>query len=111
LDLVYEEGKIKAESYELLEVDPEKYKADPEMIQIIDKAQEPYEKNIKTVIGKTKTPLCRYYVMETPMDNLITDAIMWKANPDIALSSGYRFCPPLLPKQETLKTKITRESL
>jgi sulfur-oxidizing protein SoxB len=111
LDLVFENGKIKAESYELLEVDPEKYPADKEMLRLIDKAQQPYEKNIKTVIGKTKTPLCRYYVMETPMDNLITDAIMWKAKPDIALSSGFRFCPPLVPRQGDTETEITREFL
>lgn len=31
------------------------------------------------------------------MDNMITDALMWKFNPDIAVSNGFRFCPPLNP--------------
>lgn len=43
----------------------------------------------------SKTSLVRYFVMETPMDNFLTDAIMWKFKPDIALSNGFRFCQPL----------------
>src|SRR5687768_18207273 len=45
---------------------------------------------IDRVIGTTKTPLVRYYIIETPMDNFLTDAIMWKFQPDIALSNGFR---------------------
>ena len=111
MDLVIENGKIKEEAYELMEVDPFKYKADPAMLQLINKAEEPYKQEIKRVIGKTKTPLMRYYVIETPMDNLITDALMWKAKPDIALSNGFRFCPPLLPDPKTGIADITKEFL
>lgn len=111
MDLIVENGKIKEESYELLEVDPEKYKADEEMLSLIDKAQEPYKTDIKKVIGKSTTPLVRYYIMETPTDNLITDAIMWKTNPDIAVSNGFRFCPPLIPDPVTKVADITKEYL
>lgn len=111
MDLVIENGKIKEEAYELMEVDPFKYKADPSMLQLISKAEEPYKQEIKRVIGKTRTPLMRYYVIETPMDNLITDALMWKAKPDIALSNGFRFCPPLLPDPKTGTADITKEFL
>jgi sulfur-oxidizing protein SoxB len=52
---------------------------------------------LSKVIGKTRTPLLRYYVIETPMDNLITDALMWKFNTDFVVSNGFRFCPPLAP--------------
>jgi len=31
------------------------------------------------------------------MDNLITDALMWKSQTDFAVSNGFRFCPPLVP--------------
>ena len=31
------------------------------------------------------------------MDNLITDALQWKFGADIAVSNGFRFCPPLVP--------------
>jgi 2',3'-cyclic-nucleotide 2'-phosphodiesterase (5'-nucleotidase family) len=97
LDIVIEDGKVKDHNYQLLDVDPEKYKADEEMLNMIRLAREPYKKELSTVIGKTKTPLVRYFVLENPMDNMITDAIMWKFKPDIALSNGFRFCPPLIP--------------
>jgi sulfur-oxidizing protein SoxB len=45
------------------------------------------------------------------MDNLITDAIMWKAQPDIALSNGFRFCTPLVPDPGTGEAEITKEYL
>ena len=36
-------------------------------------------------------------MIETPMDNLITDALMWKFDTDFVVSNGFRFCPPLVP--------------
>ncbi|MFM9074280.1 MAG: 5'-nucleotidase C-terminal domain-containing protein, partial [Bacteroidota bacterium] len=56
------------------------------------------------------TPLMRYFVLETPMDNLVTDAIRWKYKPDIALSNGFRFCQPLAVPPSG-KAPITREFL
>lgn len=111
MDLVIEDGKIKDEAYELLEVDPDKYTPDEEMVALVEKAREPYANEMKRVIGKTTTPLLRYFVIETPMDNLITDALMWKAKPDIALSNGFRFCPPLVPDEKTGEADITMEYL
>ncbi|HWB63439.1 MAG TPA: bifunctional metallophosphatase/5'-nucleotidase [Chitinophagales bacterium] len=111
MDLIIEDGKIKDQTYELLEVDPEKYAADEEMEQLVAKAYEPYNSQVKKVIGKTTTPLLRYFVIETPMDNLITDALMWKAKPDIALSNGFRFCPPLVPDKDTGSADITLDYL
>jgi len=111
LDIIMENGKIKDETYQLLEVDPEKYKADEEMIELIDKAFQPYQNEIKKIIGKSTTPLYRYFILETPMDNLISDALMWKAKPDIALSNGFRFCPPLIPDEKSGVAEITKEYL
>ena len=96
-DLVIEDGKIKDEMYELLEVDPEKYREDEEMKHLIDEVHGPYKLELGRVIGKTKTPLMRYFVLETPMDNMITDALMWKFKPDVSIANGFRFCPPLVP--------------
>lgn len=111
LDIVVENGIIKDQAYQLLDVDPDKYKEDEEMKRLINKANEPYKKELSRVIGKTKNPLLRYYVIETPMDNFITDAIMWKFKPDIALSNGFRFCPPLVPDPATGTADITIDFL
>lgn len=111
LDLVVENGKIKEQSYQLLDVDPERYKEDEEMKALVKKVREPYKEKVDRVIGTTKTPLVRYYVIETPMDNFLTDAVMWKFNPDIALSNGFRFCPPLVPDPKTGQAQITVDFL
>jgi 2',3'-cyclic-nucleotide 2'-phosphodiesterase (5'-nucleotidase family) len=111
LDLVIEEGVIKDQAYQLLDVDPDIYGEDQEMKALVAKAREPYRKQLDTVIGTTKSPLLRYYVLETPMDNFITDALMWKFKPDIALSNGFRFCPPLVPDSKTGVAEITEDYL
>ena len=36
---------------------------------------------------------------------------MWKAQSDIALSNGFRFCPPLVPDPKTREVEITKEYL
>ena len=111
LDFTIENGKLINTEYQLLDVDPVKYPADKEMQGLVEKAYEPFKKELQVIIGTSKTPLVRYFVMETPMDNLITDAIKWKFNPDIALSNGFRFCQPLALDPKTGLATITKEFL
>lgn len=111
LDLHFEDGKFKQFSYDLLDVDPVKYPADKEVQLMVDNAFAPFKSDLEKVIGTSTTPLVRYFVMETPMDNLITDAIMWKFKPDIALSNGFRFCQPLAVDPKTKVATITKEFL
>jgi 2',3'-cyclic-nucleotide 2'-phosphodiesterase (5'-nucleotidase family) len=111
LDFFFEDGKLTDFKYQLLDVDPVKYPADKKMEEMLAKAYAPFKENLTKVIGTTTTPLLRYFVMETPMDNLITDAVMWKFKPDIALSNGFRFCQPLAVNPTTGKANITREFL
>jgi len=111
LDLIIENGKLIHTNYELLDVDPAKYPADKEMQALVNKTYEPFKKELDTVIGTSTTPLVRYFVLETPMDNLITDAIKWKFKSDIALSNGFRFCQPLAVDPKTGLATITKEFL
>lgn len=108
--LEVQNGTILKEDYELLEVDPLKYKKDSLVAAVIEEAIAPYEEEIEQVLGYTKTPLYRYFVVENPMDNFITDASMWKNDVDIALSNGFRFSPPIVPN-ETGVAPITRGDL
>lgn len=111
LDIGTENGKMKSYKYQLLDVDPAKYPADKKLQAQIEKATAPFKQQLSKVIGTTTTPLVRYFVMETPMDNLITDAIHWKFKTDIALSNGFRFCQPLAVDSKTGKAAITKEFL
>jgi S-sulfosulfanyl-L-cysteine sulfohydrolase len=111
LDIQLENGKLKNFQYQLLDVDPAKYKADKALQTLIENAYAPHREGLQRVLGTTTTPLVRYFVMETPMDNLITDAIMWKFKPDIALSNGFRFCQPLAIDATKNSAAITKEFL
>jgi S-sulfosulfanyl-L-cysteine sulfohydrolase len=111
-DIIVEQGKVKETQYKLLEVDPAKYKPDPEMTDMVKKTREPFKEDLDKVIGITKKTLVRYFVLENTMDNLITDAVYWKFKPDIALSNGFRFCPPLVVDEKNGGTReITNEFL
>ncbi|HXJ01765.1 MAG TPA: bifunctional metallophosphatase/5'-nucleotidase [Micropepsaceae bacterium] len=110
LDVVLEDGKIKDSHYDLLEVDPEKYPADKAMLALVANVSAPYQDRLRMVVGSTNTTLVRYYVLENPLDNLITDAIMWKLKPNVALSNGFRFCPPIVANGRT-PTPITNDDL
>jgi S-sulfosulfanyl-L-cysteine sulfohydrolase len=94
LDLVVEEGKIIGEHYSLVEVDPAKYPADPDVQAVIRLNEQPYTEKMNQVIGYSKVPLYRYFVVENTIDTLIIDALKWKIGTDIVLSNGFRFCPP-----------------
>lgn len=111
LDLIIKDGKLESSNYQLLDVDPVKYPANKDVQALVDKAYEPFKTDLQRVIGTSTTPLVRYFVMETPMDNLITDAIKWKFKPDIALSNGFRFCQPLAVDPKTGVATITKEFL
>lgn len=94
LDLTVEDGKITGEQYELLEVDARKYKPKPAVTRLIGQLEAPYVADIERVVGYSKVPLYRYFVVENTIDTLILDALDWKLDVDIVLSNGFRFCPP-----------------
>lgn len=111
LEVYFQDGRLSEIKYDLLDVDPARYPADKKMQQLIDQAYAPFKKELQRVIGYTSAPLVRYFVLETPMDNMITDAVMWKFRPDIALSNGFRFCQPLAVDPATGRRAITKDFL
>jgi 2',3'-cyclic-nucleotide 2'-phosphodiesterase (5'-nucleotidase family) len=94
LDLEIKDGKIVGQQYQLLEVDPKKHKANKQVAALINQLEAPFLAEINRVVGYSKVPLYRYFVVENTIDTLILDALSWKVSVDIVLSNGFRFCPP-----------------
>lgn len=94
LDLEVRDGKVVGERYELLEVDVRRHKAKKEVSALIERLEAPFVADIERVVGYSKVPLYRYFVVENTIDTLILDALDWKVDADIILSNGFRFCPP-----------------
>jgi 2',3'-cyclic-nucleotide 2'-phosphodiesterase (5'-nucleotidase family) len=107
LDLVVQDNKIIKEDYVLVELDIRKYKADTDVQKVIKENEKPYTSEINQVIGYSKLPLYRYFVVENTIDTLIIDALKWKIGTDIVLSNGFRFCPPRTKRDATGNIPIT----
>jgi 2',3'-cyclic-nucleotide 2'-phosphodiesterase (5'-nucleotidase family) len=107
LDLEVTDGKITAQRYELMEVDPKKYEAKKEITALIEQVESPYHAEIEKVVGYSTVPLYRYFVVENTIDTLILDALEWKVGTEIVLSNGFRFCPPRSTPDATGNIPIT----
>ncbi|CAB3394057.1 bifunctional metallophosphatase/5'-nucleotidase [Kyrpidia spormannii] len=103
LDVVVEDGRIKDYTYKLLVVDENQYPEDPAIKSVVEAERKPYLPVMERKIGETKGYLYRYNVLETPMDNLITDAIREATGADIGFSNGFRFSPPIPPGDLTVE--------
>lgn len=110
LTLHFVDGKLVGDDYELIDVDPEVYPADPRIQDLVDKAKAPYKDHLETIVGYTETPIYRYLTVENPMDNMITDAARWKTGADISISNGFRFGNPIVPT-DGKPAPITRANL
>jgi S-sulfosulfanyl-L-cysteine sulfohydrolase len=94
LDLTVENGKIVDEKYELMEVSATKYKPKAAIQALIAAQEKPFSEAMNKIHGYSTLPLYRYFVVENTIDTLIIDALKWRVGTDIALSNGFRFCPP-----------------
>lgn len=108
LDLNIENGKVINDSYELLEVTAANLKPDTEIEKLLDANEAEFKSDINTIIGYSTIPLYRYFVVENPIDTMILNALHWKfPEIDIALSNGFRFCPPRTTPDNTGNIPIT----
>jgi S-sulfosulfanyl-L-cysteine sulfohydrolase len=108
LDLTFKDGKIIEDKYELIEVAPNKIKADKKIHKLLEENENVYKQNIQKVIGHSTIPLYRYFVVENPIDTMILNGLHWKfPEIDIVLSNGFRFCPPRTTPDSTGNIPIT----
>jgi 2',3'-cyclic-nucleotide 2'-phosphodiesterase (5'-nucleotidase family) len=108
LQLKFRDGKLVQDTYELVELTAAKYPADAEVAGLVKAHEAPFASSINEVIGYSKVPLYRYFVIENTIDTLITDALRWQMpDVDLVLSNGFRFCPPRSTPDATGNIPIT----
>ena len=107
LDVEVKAGKIVGHRYELMEVGTKQYKPKKAISNLLAQLEAPYKADIEKVIGYSKVPLYRYFVVENTIDTLILDALSWKIGTGIVLSNGFRFCPPRSTPDATGNIPIT----
>lgn len=107
MDITVKEGKITDHHYELMEVNPRKYKAKKEISNLIESQESPFLTEMNRIVGYSTVPLYRNFVVENTIDTLIVDSLAWKTGVEIVLSNGFRFCPPRSTPDATGNIPIT----
>ncbi len=97
LDVKLKGKKIDSYHYELVGVEAARYAEDAEVKAIIEKTAAPFRERMNEVVGRTTQALMRYDVLESSMDNRISDAVRESTHTDVGFTNGFRFSPPLPP--------------
>jgi 2',3'-cyclic-nucleotide 2'-phosphodiesterase (5'-nucleotidase family) len=108
LELSIKNGVLIGDKYDLIEVKSNALKPNKEVLSIISENEHLYKEHINEIVGYSKLPLYRYFVIENPIDTMIVEALKWKfSNVDVVLSNGFRFCPPRSTPDKTGNIPIT----
>lgn len=101
LDLTLKAGGVERHAFQLIHIEADEFDEDAEIKTLVDASLAPHRERMDRVAVKSQTPLFRYDVLETNVDDLITDAVREIARADIGLSNGFRFGVPVLAGQVT----------
>lgn len=94
LDLEVQNGAICEMRHRLIEV-TEAIEPDPATSDVIHHQLLAFREQLAEVVGRTATALNRMTLLESTMDNLITDAYLDVTGADVALSHGWRYGAPV----------------
>jgi len=94
LDFTVKGGKVADRKWELIELRADRFAEDPLVKRVVDETLAPMRPKLAEVIGHTQAPLMRYNVVETSLDDVLSDALREAAGTEIGLSNGFRFSPP-----------------
>lgn len=83
--------------YKFLPIHEKDFKEDLDVKQLVDTAIKPFKSRLDKIVGYTKTPILRYDVLESNMDNMVADAAREATGAQMAFTNGFRFSPPIAP--------------
>ncbi|WP_165253372.1 bifunctional metallophosphatase/5'-nucleotidase [Paludisphaera soli] len=95
LDFAVRDGQVVDRKWELIELRADGFAEDREFKRVVDETLAPLRTRLDRVVGRTDVPLMRYNVVETSLDDVLSDALREAAGAEIGLSNGFRFSPPL----------------
>ncbi|RKZ37277.1 MAG: hypothetical protein DRQ37_02265, partial [Gammaproteobacteria bacterium] len=101
LDIEVRDKKIVKYEYELVRVNQDQVPADPKIKALVDEAYRPHRKVLDEVVGQTDVMLYRRDYWQSPMGNMITDALREIAGTDVSLFPAWRYGATLLPGRIT----------
>ncbi len=97
LDVTVRDGKVVGREWELVELRADRFAEDEGVKRVVDETLAPLRPRLDREIGRTEVALMRYNVVETNLDDKLSDALREAAGTEIGLSNGFRFAAPTLP--------------
>jgi S-sulfosulfanyl-L-cysteine sulfohydrolase len=102
LDVEVEGRRVVAHRYALLPVD-DRWPEDAEMADLVTAAAEERSAELGEVVGTVGMTLHRYAMFESPMDDVLLEAIAEAAGVPVAFSNGWRYGAPIPPGPVTVE--------
>ena len=103
LDLEVKDKQVISYQYKLIKVQENYVLPDPVIEELVEAAYQPHADILNEVIGQTDGMLYRRDYWQSPIGNLITDAMRYSQNSDIALFPAWRYGATLLPGKITVE--------
>jgi sulfur-oxidizing protein SoxB len=97
LDFTVKDGKVVDRKWELIELRADRFAEDAQVKKVVDQTLAPMRPRLDKILGETTATLMRYNVVETSLDDVLSDALRETAGTEIGLSNGFRFSPPTTP--------------
>ena len=107
LDLDVQGKKIKGFRFKLIPVFSDWITPDAETAALIAKVRQPYEANLKRVLGKTNSLLYRRGNFAGTLDDLFCESMLSVRDAQISLSPGIRWGATLIPGQDITFEDVT----
>jgi len=104
LDLEVKDKKVISYQYKLVKVQENYVTPDPVIEELVEAAYQPHADSLNEVIGQAEGVLYRRDYWQSPIGNLITDAMRISQNSDIALFPAWRYGASLLPGEITVES-------
>jgi sulfur-oxidizing protein SoxB len=99
LDLDVRGGAVAGYRYRLMPVLPQALPEDPEMARLIAEIRAPHEATLREPLAVSETLLYRRGNFNGTFDELILDALLKRADAEVAFSPGFRWGVTIVPGQ------------
>jgi sulfur-oxidizing protein SoxB len=103
LDVRVKNKKLESFSYELVKVQQSELEPDAEIQKLVDAAYAPHAKKLNEVVGESEVVVYRRDYWQSPMGNMLTDALRDMTGADIAFFPAWRYGATLMPGKITVE--------
>jgi len=103
LDVQVKDKKIVGYSYELRKVQQSQVVPDAKIARLVDEAYAPHEEKLGEVVGQSDVMIYRRDFWQSPMGNMLSDALREVTGADVAFFPAWRYGATLLPGNITVE--------